>query len=1009
MAGFNPNVPTILGSEYLPGSAALLRVESGQAAYACRFRSPGTPTISALHVPVESVTGNPGLALEIVSSLTPTIGYTDYFPGTDTGASVTGWQDEGASTANYTEIDDRADAADYHKNTSAVAANATLVNLHRGNDSGALSGKRVLRVDVGATIHVRRVNGNGTQVPVVARLVIDGTAYNGPARQKPQTNLPVTDDLIGSWDLNPSTGIPWTAAEVDDILDSTDADTFGITVKGRLAASGFRLVGKWLRVWTCAENRMGYYYQGGQPTLGWKEYTLSGTSALSADTSYYVVVGAPYGTSANWFGLRRISDPNATLDNTAAGTGEHRLAYDLRLFARGAAAVSGDYRVGMLPYLLDASTTIQSPSQPYQTVNTVTVKRSGGTTTPGQQFTTDGSTTSYGGVWATVAWEDPLRRPDQPLKVELRDGSGVGGAGTLRATGYLNPDDTTAGPNRVLIAFQAAYTTAAATQYNVTFSSEATYGWKLHQADTGSGTVSGTTAAEVEGATQGGQTDSYIAAGAASDRYDLDAALIASPTAPGSFTATVTAGTSEDRPNVLLAWSATSLTTSFGSYRIWRRASRAAARAWTLIGENDIPDGYTAATVEAQHTSFVDRTAGWNTTGGPYEDGWDYAVTVTNSTTGLESAVASAMTTGVEITPASGTWLVCNDAPWLDTPLGGVRQIDSSMLDDLEVYRPAGRRFAVVTRRAEDPPRQWSISWRRGGDRGDDVGDAVRSAATSGRQMTVLTPRGDRIDGVIGTPKTSQDPNPAADVDATLVEVLPETAGFNRPAGVMLDGSADYLTVADAADLDPGTSAFTVVVAGAFADAGYALTKGNIGTAAGYSIHRSAANTIRFFCHGASTSGGPSYASATWVDGKVHVAGGDSSGTAQNLYMDGTSVATASVTHGSISNAIALIAGANNGGASGFMAVAPFQSFALWLRVLTAAEHAAAAKYLLGVPGHRMPGGAVLFVDLRDNRCWDGISTSFTDLSGYGHTATAVSAPPTRGVPWPLRDLDRWS
>lgn len=1007
MGLFNVNVPTILGLEYQPGVAALLRVESDKAAYACRFRSPGTPTISALHVPVESVTGNPGLALEIVSTLTPTIGYTDYFPGTDTGASVTGWQDQGGSTANYTEIDDRADATDYHKNTAAVTATATRVNLHRGDNSGALSGKRILRVDVGATVHVRQVTGNANQVPVSGRLVIDGTAYTGAPKNKPKTNLPTTDDAIGTWDLNPSTGIPWTAAEVDDIIDAADADTFGITVKGRLAASGFYLIGKWLRVWTCSENRLGYYYQGTQPTLGWKEYALSGTSALSADTSYYVVVGAPYGTAQNWFGIRRIQDPSAVLDNTAAGTGEHRLAYDLRLFARGGAAVSGDYRLGMLPFLLDASTTIQTPSQPYQTVVQVTVKRTGGTTTPGQQVTTDGSTTTYGGVWATVAWEDPNRRPDQPLKVELRDGSGVGGAGTLRATGWLNPDDTTAGPARVLLPFTAAYTTAATTQYNLTFSSEAGYGWKVHVLDTGSNTLSGTTTAEVEGATQGGQTDSYIAGGSASDRHDLAAALVAAPTAPANLTATVIESTDADRPGVLLEWDATANGAAFGSYNVYRRPSRSPARPWTLLAAIDVPDGYTAATVEAQHTAHLDRSA-WAVDGGPYSDGWDYAVTVANAVTGLESSASAASALRVQVPAADAAWLVCNEAPWLDTKLGRTRQIESSMMDDAEVYRPAGRDGAVVTRRAEAPPRQWALSWREMGAKGDAVGNAVRTAAVSGRQLTVLTPRGDRIDGVIGTPKTSQQIDPAVDSDATFVETLPSVGGYNLPAGVVLDGAADHLKVTDAADLDPGTSEFTVLVCGAFADSGTALSKGNLGTADGYGLRRNTAGTLQFFVDGTS-SGGPAYASADWFDGTVRVAAGTTTGTAQTLYMDGAEVATAAVNHGTISNAVDLAVGANNGGASGFMAIAPLHAFALWLRALTAAEHQDAADYLLGVPGARMPAGAVLLVDLRDERCWDGIASVPTDLSGYGHTVTAVSSPPTRGVPWPLGELDRWT
>ena len=1009
MAGFNPNVPTVLGSEFLPSRSSLLRLDSGVYGVATRFRSPGTPTISHLHVPVESVVGNPGLALEIVSTLTPTISYTDYYPGTDTGATVTGWTDQSAGAANYSEVDDRADT-DYHQNTAALAQGRALNNDHRGNDSGALSGKRVLRLDVGALIHLRTgVSGNGTTVPVMGRVTIDGTAYTSPAVNRSATATPTVVETLGSWERNPSTGLPWTVAEADDIIDAADADTFGVRVGGKLAAGGFRLAGKWLRIWYCTENRVGYYYAGGKPTAGWVEYTLSGTSALTANTSYYVIVSALLGSPTDNLTVRRVEDPDVLLDSSASGTGEHRTSYDLRLFSRGGAAASSTERTGMLPFLLDASTTIQTPSQPYQTVAELTVHRSG-TANQGQQLTTDGSTTTYAGVWVVVGWENPLVRPDQPLGIAVRHGGGaISGGGSLDATAILLAEDSVPGPTRVLVPFASSFTASATTQYHALFSSDATSGWKIYRADTVSGTIgSGTTVNEIEGATQGGQTDSYVAAGSASDRYDVALAMISTPTAPAGLTATVTAGDSETPPDVTLTWTATSRTSTFFAYRIYRRPSRAAARAWSLIGENAVPDGYTAATVEARHTAFRDRAA-W--AAGPYEDGWDYAVTVVDSATNLESAPSASTVTRVTVDDPGCSWLVCNEAPWLDTPLDRVNRLESTTIDDIDVYRPAGRDFAVTRRRAEDPPRQWALSWRKLGAHGDEAASIVRTAATADRQVTILTPRGDRIEGSLSAPKTSQQPAPFLDVDATIIETSrdPGVAGFNLPAGAILDGAADYFTMVAASDLDVTTSPFTLIVAAAFADAGTAASKGNLGTSDGYGIRRNAAGTLQFLVDGASASGGPAYASADWFDGAVHVAAGSSSGTAQTLYMDGAAVATASVTHGTITNASQLAVGANNSGASGKMAAAPLQSWALYRRVLTADEHQDAADYLLGVPGATMPAGATLFIDLRDLRCWDGVATYAYDLTGNGHIATAVSAPPTRGVPWPLGDLERWT
>ena len=188
------------------------------------------------------------------------------------------------------------------------------------------------------------------------------------------------------------------------------------------------------------------------------------------------------------------------------------------------------------------------------------------------------------------------------------------------------------------------------------------------------------------------------------------------------------------------------------------------------------------------------------------------------------------------------------------------------------------------------------------------------------------------------------------------------------------------------------------------------MSKGNLaGAADGYGFRTTGvANELQWFVNGASDSGGPTDTDATWFDGEIHCAVGTSSGTSQSLYLDGTlAVAASAVTHGSVSNAVALVVGADNAGASGHMALNPAVAWAVYMRVLTATEITAASRYLLGACAqYRMPAGPATFIDLRDDRCWDGRSAVAKDLSGNRNHAILAGSPGKRGYPWPLHLLE---
>ena len=468
-------------------------------------------------------------------------------------------------------------------------------------------------------------------------------------------------------------------------------------------------------------------------------------------------------------------------------------------------------------------------------------------------------------------------------------------------------------------------------------------------------------------------------------------------------------------PRVYLSWTASSLTTAFGGYRVYRRPARAAVAEWELIAEITVPGGRNPATVEAQHTKFIDYEAGWaGATASKWSDGWDYAVTALDKTTGLEQSV-SAGVSAQQVPSDDFGWITSNRRPWNGFPL---KRAHRSFKDQSgfasDPVRVAGRDQVTTRTRLELPAREQEIEADFFSQDGEDPLRYWRAMAASGERACLHLPLGDRVLGTLDTP--SGDENSDAiylAVKGDMVETrrLSAVADFNLPCGIVTDGSTDYVSVADSSSLDPSGSAFTVVFCGALSSTAskYAFTKGNIGTAAGYGFHTNAeSDELVFTVTGTNSTMTCTNSSAAQFDGYPHVAVGVSTGTNQSFYVDGVAVKTAATVHGSVSNAVALVMGGNNGGATDGMVLTPGIAFAVYMRALTATEAQAASYYLLGYPGYRMPYGPAVFVDLRDDRCWNGAGTVVKDLSGNQNHGTVVSSPATRGIPWPLSELERF-
>ena len=603
------------------------------------------------------------------------------------------------------------------------------------------------------------------------------------------------------------------------------------------------------------------------------------------------------------------------------------------------------------------------------------------------------------------------------------------GAGAVLATASLDPSEVETG-ERIdrQVEFDAAVALVVGTQYHLLFSSaaSATKPWRIERFPSNSGTafVSGTTSADVSGATFGGATDNYDRVGSPAltpdGVFDAPYAILAAPDAPANVTLTVepaVAVVDPDRPSAradtqtptvvpprtVVEWDPTSLTTDFRAYRVYRRLRGQPAFPWAVVAEVDVPTGYDATTVEAQHTAFVDYEGGWAVAGSAWADGWEYAVTVIEDATGLESLLASATTPA--FADPEGTydsWLTSNAAPYLLTPLRTEDSRSATPADEIQVDRPLGRNDAVALVPAGVPLTRYRFRWRNLGHLSEYRTRQAWAAALGGRQMALLDCRGDRALGVITPPTVSHGSTPMLEADASLVVTGrdSEPANYNRPAGLVLDGSADTITHDDHADLDPGTDPFSIFMAAWFGSDGlsdYHFAKGDMATN-GWSLRSTgAAGTLQMFLRGAGGNGGPSY-SGDWYDGDLHVAVGTSDAAAQALYEDGALRATASVAHGSISNAVDVSVGSQNGGASDFAVESPVMAWGYYPAVLTADEVTRLTAYLLGYfdRAPTAPPGASLFVDLRDERCWDGIADSVVDLSGTATSEPSSATPDAR-------------
>lgn len=568
MGNYNPRPAAALGLEQRPSVQQYVVLE-GPRGIAMRImpRKSGDAalTLDGMHPFYKEVIGQPGAGHELLTTIGPPVAPVSPLAdgklgmgehkviNVDTGAVMTGWQTQaGSSTvANLRGAVDEFpfSSADYVRNTSALTPSSKLVFAGRGNDA-ALTGKRIDAIEIVARHRTLAASATTRKGPdIQGYLNIGGSVYYGRTfNSSPDGKL--RQHAIGIWRQNPATNKPWTLAEVNLLVASGATDEWGFEVGGAsVAPLGFHVDGLVMVVFTTGttgtggvgEPRIGVNYQAEAPPVGWNTFALTAPgggapSALSVDTWYYSHQFALSGSGK--LIVPMLIDPRADLATTTAAsqTGLHREVYLTTISPSGVITAYERIPGAWIPLLFSAAGTMHSSSQAYAEINNVD-EHTSSTAFLSQQITTpSGTQPARLSIAVPIGWGSP-NQPTAPLNLQVRHGAGADtGGGTLLATIFVQPGETTQQVKDRVISLGPGITPPASTQLFIHFDSATAEDapWRIGRLDTRSDATNGPTLANIEKQSYGsaagdGQTDSQSYGATAFDRYDIAAALVAAP------------------------------------------------------------------------------------------------------------------------------------------------------------------------------------------------------------------------------------------------------------------------------------------------------------------------------------------------------------------------------------------------------------------------------------------------------------------------------------------------
>lgn len=647
---FNPGATGILGLEWPVTAQDAFTLDATSKVAAARLVSSGAETIDQLEVYLSSVIGSPKLHAEVYeagSEVAANKATTRYFPGTDTGATTTDWEDQGGSTVNFGDVDDDDDTSTY---ATIPAGSTTNPLLFRGAAT-ALSGKRIVKVALG----IYQTGGGGYFSGV---LNIGGTSYYGPLANPPPETSEVT---LATWTLNPATGEPWTLADVNALVAAGATDEFGVGREGLATYGPISIYGMWLDVTYADENRVA-------------SGTLSPTGAGWASVS----LEEPDGTD-NWpksgssqgytITLRRVSSSGSaawrTLDSGDACPNASHASYQPTADGDGLISATGSSKTAAHALVLvTTSPSDSADSQPYATLSTASLTTSSGAT---EQEFSGAAAADYDVVGALIR-NPNTADADLDIKIRRRSDSAQLGSTVSIDTADIGTDWT-----RILEKLSTAATLAGATQYYVEFTTTSSTAWEIAYLDTeGNGSGTG----------YGGTTDRASVDGTDSDDQDFAGTVAAqAPTAPADF-AVAASGTPE---HAAITWTATSLSGAFLRYEIQRKD--ATDTTWRTIAKITTEAVEAFADYEGRRGVQSDyRMRVLNTDGVPSD--W----------TATDSLTAAA--------PSKGWLFVTNESPSLNVNLRTIRDTREEPTfefpHDRHAYTIEGRDYHVVLSGTED-------------------------------------------------------------------------------------------------------------------------------------------------------------------------------------------------------------------------------------------------------------------------------------------------------------------
>ena len=630
MGNFNLQAQTLVGSEWRPQTSRNIVLTSLTQAVAMRFR-PGNVTLADIDTYIASLSGTPGIAIEVVSTLVPTLDSpTVVYPGTDTGATLSSWVNESAGTASYTKVAKNLPTTTYLTNSVSTQANL----LFRGATSIS-AGKRVVSVTQNVLISYPGGITGGTSnsniqigqpfayyfagasaafAPVSSPLSLGGTTYSsGVSTTSPLATY--TTFSTPAMMNNPSTNLPWKLGDVNTLTNGSDS--FGVQKAVSSYTGEHRIAGMWLTVNTVPENRVGAAYSLNNTTY-WSQNAMSywdtsgSISAFSSNTYYYLVIYLLSVAGGASIAIPALKDTSLIMaTGPSASTGSYRLAYDCTL-SNGIVTASTANTGEMIPALIEAGAgTFNADCQPYATL-TGTAVASG----PAQQLTLTAGNT-YTGIRFNLGCQSAAQFPDGPLVITARRGLGAktgAGTSTVMATATIPP---------------TVLTTSAFTDYATTWDQSATL------------TVPNSRAVS-DGVSNG--TTTITSASAAFTNADVGASITGTDIAAGTTIATVTNSTT-----AVLSAAATGSHTgdswTIGAtqqYAIYFSTTATAGQSWQVglldTGSNNVTT-ITAANVETQGIGA--KTDSYVTTAGTATTRYDIPVLLVPSVTALASPAAT--------------------------------------------------------------------------------------------------------------------------------------------------------------------------------------------------------------------------------------------------------------------------------------------------------------------------------------------------------------------------------